>query len=159
MVAAEGAQPRQGQRAVLAPAEIGHAGRLGGMGEHVAAELGGEGCAGGNIGAENFAATNVTDIKSYATEQIAPIDGIINVIYALLGLAIIVALVGVLNTSLLSIYERRREIGIRMAIGADRRHLREFRLVRLRRRRGERAQRVQHGPGRLRQSQGASMGF
>ena len=41
VVVAEGAQPRQGQRAVLAPAEIGHAGRLGGMGEHVAAELGG----------------------------------------------------------------------------------------------------------------------
>ena len=41
MVVAEGVQPRQGQRAVLAPAEIGHAGRLGGMGEHVAAELGG----------------------------------------------------------------------------------------------------------------------
>ncbi len=40
MVVAEGAQPRQGQRAVLAPAEIGHAERLGGMGEHVAAELG-----------------------------------------------------------------------------------------------------------------------
>ncbi len=40
VVVAEGAQPRQGQRAVLAPAEIGHAERLGGMGEHVAAELG-----------------------------------------------------------------------------------------------------------------------
>ncbi len=67
---------------------------------------------------------NVTDIKSYATEQIAPIDGIINVIYALLGLAIIVALVGVLNTSLLSIYERRREIGMLRAIGMTARDVR-----------------------------------
>ena len=40
MVVAEGARPRLGARAVLAPAEIGHAERLGGMGEQVAHELG-----------------------------------------------------------------------------------------------------------------------
>lgn len=37
---AEGAQARHGQRAVLAPAEVGHAERLGGIGEQIAAELG-----------------------------------------------------------------------------------------------------------------------
>lgn len=39
VVVAEGAYPRQGQRAVLSPAEVGHAERLGGMGEQVAREL------------------------------------------------------------------------------------------------------------------------
>lgn len=39
VVAAEGAQPSQGQRAVQAAAEAGHAERLGGIGEQVAAEL------------------------------------------------------------------------------------------------------------------------
>lgn len=39
VVVAEGAQPQHGQRAVAAPAEIGHAERLGGIGERVAAEL------------------------------------------------------------------------------------------------------------------------
>ncbi|GAB4396205.1 MAG: ATP-dependent 6-phosphofructokinase [Rhodoferax sp.] len=39
VVVAEGAQPRDGQRAVLSPAEVGHAERLGGMGERVAADL------------------------------------------------------------------------------------------------------------------------
>ncbi|MBK6293287.1 MAG: ATP-dependent 6-phosphofructokinase [Rhodoferax sp.] len=39
VVVAEGAQPKRGQRAVLASAEAGHAERLGGMGEHVATEL------------------------------------------------------------------------------------------------------------------------
>ncbi|MDP3616541.1 MAG: 6-phosphofructokinase, partial [Rhodoferax sp.] len=39
VVVAEGAQPHHGQRAVLAPAEIGHAERLGGIGEHVARDL------------------------------------------------------------------------------------------------------------------------
>jgi 6-phosphofructokinase 1 len=39
VVVAEGAQPQHGQRALLAPAESGHAERLGGIGEHVAQEL------------------------------------------------------------------------------------------------------------------------
>jgi 6-phosphofructokinase 1 len=39
VVVAEGARPQHGQRAVLAPAEIGHAERLGGIGEHVARDL------------------------------------------------------------------------------------------------------------------------
>ncbi|MDO8248805.1 MAG: ATP-dependent 6-phosphofructokinase [Rhodoferax sp.] len=39
VVVAEGALPQRGQRAVLAPAEIGHAERLGGIGEHVATGL------------------------------------------------------------------------------------------------------------------------
>jgi phosphofructokinase-like protein len=39
VVVAEGAQPKHGQRAVLAPAEAGHVERLGGIGEQVAAAL------------------------------------------------------------------------------------------------------------------------
>lgn len=39
VVVAEGAQPQHGQRAVLEPAEIGHAERLGGIGEQVARDL------------------------------------------------------------------------------------------------------------------------
>lgn len=39
VVVAEGAQPQHGRRAVLEPAEIGHAERLGGIGEQVARDL------------------------------------------------------------------------------------------------------------------------
>jgi 6-phosphofructokinase 1 len=39
VVVAEGAQPHDGHRSLLEPAEGGHAERLGGIGEHVAAEL------------------------------------------------------------------------------------------------------------------------
>ncbi|OGB30641.1 MAG: 6-phosphofructokinase [Burkholderiales bacterium RIFCSPLOWO2_12_FULL_61_40] len=39
VVVAEGAQPHHGERALLAPAEIGHAERLGGIGERVAQDL------------------------------------------------------------------------------------------------------------------------
>ncbi|MCX7174220.1 MAG: ATP-dependent 6-phosphofructokinase [Proteobacteria bacterium] len=39
VVVSEGAEPAHGERAILAPAEIGHAERLGGIGEHVAKAL------------------------------------------------------------------------------------------------------------------------
>jgi len=39
VVVAEGARPADGHRELLAPAEVGHAERLGGMGEHIAHEL------------------------------------------------------------------------------------------------------------------------
>ncbi|MFA6314621.1 MAG: ATP-dependent 6-phosphofructokinase [Sterolibacterium sp.] len=39
VVVSEGAEPSHGERAILAPAEIGHAERLGGIGEHVAKVL------------------------------------------------------------------------------------------------------------------------
>ncbi|AUY53260.1 FtsX-like permease family protein [Streptomyces sp. CB01881] len=49
--------------------------------------------------------------------------------YGLLGLAIIVAVLGVINTLALSVVERTREIGLLRAIGLSRRQLR--RMIRL----------------------------
>ena len=45
-------------------------------------------------------------------------------IYALLFLAIIIALLGIANTLALSIYERRHEIGLLRAVGMTRRQVR-----------------------------------
>ncbi len=68
----------------------------------------------------------VKDQTEYAAEQRAPIDRLIFIIYALLGLALIIAVLGVVNTLGLSIIERTREIGLLRAIGVDRRQMRRM---------------------------------
>ncbi len=62
----------------------------------------------------------VKDQREYAAEQRAPIDRLVLIIYALLGLALVIAVLGVVNTLGLSIIERTREIGLLRAIGVDR---------------------------------------
>ncbi|MGW2935999.1 ABC transporter permease [Streptomyces sp. NPDC001156] len=67
-----------------------------------------------------------TDYKQALKDQIAQL---LNMIYGLLALAIIVAILGVVNTLALSVVERTREIGLMRAIGLSRRQLR--RMIRL----------------------------
>ncbi|GHC50497.1 ABC transporter permease [Streptomyces flavofungini] len=66
------------------------------------------------------------DYKKLIREQIAVM---LYLVYALLGLAIVIAVLGVVNTLALSVVERTREIGLLRAIGLARRQLR--RMIRL----------------------------
>ncbi|NJP52220.1 FtsX-like permease family protein [Streptomyces sp. SBST2-5] len=66
------------------------------------------------------------DYKELVHDQIAVL---LYLVYALLGLAIIIAVLGVVNTLALSVVERTREIGLLRAIGLARRQLR--RMIRL----------------------------
>ena len=48
------------------------------------------------------------------------------IIYALLGLAVIIAVLGIVNTLALSVIERTREVGLLRAVGMSRRQLRSM---------------------------------
>ncbi|MEU3695685.1 FtsX-like permease family protein [Streptomyces griseoviridis] len=67
-----------------------------------------------------------TDYKQQLKDQIGQL---LNMVYGLLALAIVVAVLGVVNTLALSVVERTREIGLMRAIGLSRRQLR--RMIRL----------------------------
>lgn len=67
--------------------------------------------------------------EEFADEQKGLINTVLYIIYALLGLAIIIAVLGITNTLALSVIERTREVGLLRAVGLSRRQLRS--MVRL----------------------------
>ncbi|MFD5632370.1 ABC transporter permease [Streptomyces sp. NPDC127072] len=73
-----------------------------------------------------YSVRDQTDYKDALKDQIGQL---LNMIYGLLALAIIVAVLGVVNTLALSVVERTREIGLMRAVGLSRRQLR--RMIRL----------------------------
>ncbi|MEV0094775.1 FtsX-like permease family protein [Streptomyces sp. NPDC050738] len=77
-------------------------------------------------GYPQYKVQNQTDFKQELKDQIGQL---LNIVYGLLALAIIVAVLGVVNTLALSVVERTREIGLMRAIGMSRRQLR--RMIRL----------------------------
>lgn len=66
----------------------------------------------------------VEDIDEYVESRSAPLDAFLGVVYALLSLAVIIALTGISNTLSLSLAERRREMGLLRAVGMSRVQLR-----------------------------------
>ncbi|MFB7128453.1 ABC transporter permease [Kitasatospora sp. NPDC056273] len=71
----------------------------------------------------------VKGAKEIKAENRQMITGILNMMYGLLGMSVVIAVLGVVNTMAMSVFERRREIGMLRAIGLDRLGIR--RMVRL----------------------------
>ncbi len=62
----------------------------------------------------------------FKQDQANQIDTLLTLIYVLLALSVIVSLFGIVNTLILSIYERTRELGMMRAIGTSRRQMRQM---------------------------------
>jgi putative ABC transport system permease protein len=77
----------------------------------------------------DFPTVTVQNKEDFAAAQRGQVDQLLYLIYGLLGLAIVIAALGIVNTLALSIVERTREIGVLRAVGLSRRQLR--RMVRL----------------------------
>jgi putative ABC transport system permease protein len=74
----------------------------------------------------NFPQLIVQDNTEFKETQEGQINSLLVVVFALLGLCIVVAFIGIVNTMALSILERTREIGLLRAIGTSRRQLRSM---------------------------------
>ncbi|HEY7561924.1 MAG TPA: FtsX-like permease family protein [Gaiellaceae bacterium] len=62
----------------------------------------------------------------FKDNQIGPLNNILNILYVLLALSIIVSLFGIVNTLVLTVFERTRELGMLRAIGMTRRQVRRM---------------------------------
>jgi ABC-type lipoprotein release transport system permease subunit len=75
---------------------------------------------------EDFPNAKAQTREEFIDNQIAGLSSILNILYVLLALSIVVSLFGIVNTLILTVFERTREIGMLRAIGMTRRQIRRM---------------------------------
>ncbi|NLU83930.1 FtsX-like permease family protein [Rhodococcus sp. HNM0569] len=73
---------------------------------------------------ERFVVVQVQDREQFKGTQAQQIDTLLAILYGLLALAVVIAILGIVNTLALSVVERRREIGMLRAVGMQRAQVR-----------------------------------
>ena len=76
--------------------------------------------------ASQFPQARSRTAAQFKKDQASQINTLLTLIYVLLALSVIVSLFGIVNTLILSIYERTRELGMMRAIGTSRRQVRQM---------------------------------
>ena len=71
-----------------------------------------------------YPTAKVNDVQGFQEQQAAQFNILLGLVYVLLMLAIVIALLGIMNTLALSVFERTHEIGLLRAIGMSRRQTR-----------------------------------
>lgn len=75
---------------------------------------------------DHLPTVTVASNQEYADALVAQFDQLVAVIYALLALAIVISVLGIVNTLGLSVMERTRELGLLRAVGLTRGQLRRM---------------------------------
>lgn len=75
---------------------------------------------------QSFPQAHSRTAAEYTHEQSSKVNKFLLLVYVLLALSVLVSLFGIVNTLILSIYERTHELGMLRAIGASRRQIRQM---------------------------------
>src|SRR5262249_33301744 len=67
-----------------------------------------------------YADVQVQTRAQFEQVQVASVNQLLGLVYALLALAVLIALIGIVNTLMLSVVERPREVGLLRAVGMRR---------------------------------------
>jgi putative ABC transport system permease protein len=75
---------------------------------------------------EEFPNAKALTKDEFVEAQIGPLKNVLNILYILLALSVVVSLFGIVNTLVLTVFERTRELGMLRAIGMTRRQVRRM---------------------------------
>jgi putative ABC transport system permease protein len=73
-----------------------------------------------------FPNAKVQTREEFVDNQISGLSSVLNILYVLLALSILVSFFGIVNTLVLTVFERTREIGMLRAVGMTRRQVRRM---------------------------------